>query len=434
MNFKLLNSQRRYLIWRNEFNRFERKQIFSLALRTITGYTIFFVVLFNQQRISHSLFMTQGSINAAVSLRVLISLVLVIAYLIIHYMVKFHLYGSFGQKWRKFLCFLPPLFLLWIMFSSSTDFGLSEQIIFLCGTLVLILGFSYEKVLALQLILHIVSNPQRYRIIANIFFISVTVGSVIGSSINKFGAWAYHYHALSYKVGLILPLLLLCLLSSVIEVSVIREKIIVSHFKIVKFYAAVKRSRKEIMARIGVNALVGVFLVKWYYSVPFDLKLIDKWSDHAIAEVILYANLVAITINLLLNRLLMRYRLNKKLFLYFLLLQVLCLSLVSLNFYYHQWLFISIILIAVFYELLHSLTNRMIHLNFYSLQINVFLLIIGSGVGIVVVSFVSSLLTLILVEYSILPLSLLSLLVLAFFIIICAYSVYKVTDEVERKP
>ena len=95
MNFKLLNSQRRYLIWRNEFNRFERKQIFSLALRTITEYTIFFVVLFNQQRISHSLFMSQGLINAAVSLRVLISLVLVIAYLIIHYMVKLHLYGSF---------------------------------------------------------------------------------------------------------------------------------------------------------------------------------------------------------------------------------------------------------------------------------------------------------------------------------------------------
>ena len=147
-----------------------------------------------------------------------------------------------------------------------------------------------------------------------------------------------------------------------------------------RVYLRCVKAKKELIARICINLIVCVFLVKWYFAMPLFLQYSEGWASEQIANIIFMASAISLGMNWYFTRNLVSYKIEN-VFYGLLITFIFSIVFIAVNLYLHHWVAFCVILMAIFYNLLQSTINHLIHRDILTLEINLFFLVVGSVIS-----------------------------------------------------
>ncbi|AUR51815.1 hypothetical protein [Aquella oligotrophica] len=381
-----------YYIWANHFSAIEQKQILAFFLRVVIEYCGYFLLLSHHHSIAMLIFNTNGWYPVTIYFELIFCLTIIgsfiVAYLLFnkkYYRLKFRYleyFSYFGLfLYLSFFALGLKLFKLHYPDSLKFTFVLTSVVFLFCN--------GYEKLLRISSLLVIAKDRSKYLFLTQGFFISIACGLFAASFCIKASVIGGSHHFNQMEV-MVIPTLALSFLTAIFDCYLHKYSLVSFQLlPVTSIVAKLKSSRKELTARLAVNLMTGVFLVKWYFNLPFLLQYGENWSPTAIANIILICSIVS-----LLGGVFFRYLFQKvdvsKLFTYCILAYFLLISIIHFNLYFHYLVGLSVVVMALLYNFLNSIINRIVHHDYFDIPVNIILLIIGSAIGIVVVGYVSS--------------------------------------------
>ena len=266
-------------------------------------------------------------------------------------------------------------------------YDLSILFIFILISIVFAIGYACDKVITIGALISIIrNNKSAYVFFGQCYFFTLSVGLIVASFLNKFSNAKINH--LSIK-PIVMGLLLVSFIGAIFSHALARYKDRLSISQMRTINLNLFRYKRELIARIGLNILIGAFLVKWYFTMPLFLQYSESWNTKQIANAIFIASLLSLIVNWL-----FRSKFNKSdpysSFVYILLILSVTIVFVTANLYYHHWILFCVILMAIFYNSLQSTVNEITHYDVIDIEVNLISLIIGNIVSLVLFSFIIS--------------------------------------------
>ena len=389
-----------YYIWANQFSSSERKQVLAFFLRVMIEYCGYFLLLSHHHSIAMIIFDTTNWYPVTMYFEMIFCITLIGGF-ILSYSLFIRQFSGKYFRWIQYLSFFGLFFYL-AFFALGLNFLKANyaneiKLLFIAISILFLLCNGYEKYIRISNLMVIASDKSKYLFITQGFFLSIASGLFAASFCIKASLIGGHHHFNQMEL-MVIPTLAFSFLSAVMDCSIYHSSLKnLRLLAIPNIVNKLKIHRKELLARLLVNLMVGVFLVKWYFNLPFLLQYGEKWTPSAIANIILICSLVSIF-----GGVIFRYLFHKldiyKLFTYSILVYFALISIIHINLYYHFMVGFSVIMMALLYNFLNGIINRIIHHNYIDFSINIILLIVGSALSIVVIAFISSSISIVLAK------------------------------------
>lgn len=381
-----------YYIWANHFSSIEQKQILAFFLRVVIEYCGYFLLLSHHHSIAMLIFNTSSWYPVTMYFELIFCLTIIGSF-IVAYLLFNKKYYRLKPRYLEYFSYFG-LFLYLSFFALGLKFFKhyypdSLKFTFVLVSVIFLLCNGYEKLIRISSLLVITKDRSKYLFLTQGFFIAIACGLFAASFCIKASVIGGSHHFNQMEV-MVIPTLALSFLTAIFDCYF--HKYSLTNFQllpVMNIVAKLKSSRKELTARLAVNLMAGVFLVKWYFNLPFLLQYGENWSPTAIANIILICSIVS-----LLGGVFFRYLFQKvnvsKLFTYCILAYFLLISIIHFSLYFHYMVGLSVVTMALLYNFLNSIINRIVHHDYFDIPVNIVLLVIGSAIGIVVVGYVSS--------------------------------------------
>lgn len=396
----MINKLGWYYIWTNHFSSSERKQLVAFFLRVIIEYCGYFLLLSHHHSIAMIIFDTTSWYPVTMYFEIIFCLTFLGSF-ILTYLLFIKQYAGKYLRWLEYLSFFGLFFYL-VFFALGLNFLKTSHVsqiklLFIVISVFFLICNGYEKYIRISNLLVIASDKIKYLFLTQGFFLSIAIGLFAASFCIKASLIGGHHHFNQMEL-MVIPTLAFSFLSAVVDCSIYHSSLINLRLLVITdILNKLRIHRKELLARLLVNLMIGVFLVKWYFNLPFLLQYSEKWTPSAIANIILICSVVSI-----LGGLVFRYLFKKfdiyKLFTYSILIYLALISIIHINLYYHYMVGLSVIMMALLYNFLNGIINRIIHHNYIDISINIVLLIVGSAISIVVIAFISSSISIVLAK------------------------------------
>lgn len=396
----MINKLGWYYIWTNHFSSSERKQLVAFFLRVVIEYCGYFLLLSHHHSIAMIIFDTTSWYPVTMYFEIIFCLTFLGSF-ILSYLLFIKQYAGKYLRWLEYLSFFGLFFYL-VFFALGLNFLKTSHVsqikfLFIIISVFFLICNGYEKYIRISNLLVIASDKIKYLFLTQGFFLSIAIGLFAASFCIKASLIGGHHHFNQMEL-MVIPTLAFSFLSAVVDCSIYHSSLINLRLLVITdILNKLRIHRKELLARLLVNLMIGVFLVKWYFNLPFLLQYSEKWTPSAIANIILICSVVSI-----LGGLVFRYLFKKfdiyKLFTYSILIYLALISIIHINLYYHNMVGLSVIMMALLYNFLNGIINRIIHHNYIDISINIVLLIVGSAISIVVIAFISSSISIVLAK------------------------------------
>lgn len=396
----MINKLGWYYIWTNHFSSSERKQLLAFFLRVVIEYCGYFLLLSHHHSIAMIIFDTNSWYPVTMYFEIIFCLTFLGSF-ILSYLLFIKQYAGKYLRWLEYLSFFGLFFYL-AFFALGLNFLKTSHVsqikfLFIIISIFFLICNGYEKYIRISNLIVIASDKIKYLFLTQGFFLSIATGLFAASFCIKASLIGGHHHFNQMEL-MVIPTLAFSFLSAVVDCSIYHSSL--TNLRLLVIPDILKKlriHRKELLARLLVNLMIGVFLVKWYFNLPFLLQYSEKWTPSAIANIILICSIVSI-----LGGLVFRYLFKKfdiyKLFTYSILIYLALISIIHINLYYHYMVGLSVIMMALLYNFLNGIINRIIHHNYIDISINIVLLIVGSAISIVVIAFISSSISIVLAK------------------------------------
>jgi hypothetical protein len=220
------------------------------------------------------------------------------------------------------------------------------------------------------------------------YFFALSSGLIFASILNKLATVVVTHYIFSIS-PLVLPLLFVSIIAARSSHSLARFKAVLDANKMQEIYTNIFSCKKELIARLGVNIVIGAFLVKWYFAMPLFLQYSENWSAKHIANTIFIAASLSLVVNWFFLRWFNKFDAHS-LFVWVLALLTFTVLFVAANLYFHHWVLLCVILMAIFYNSLQSTINKIVHYDIIAIEVNLILLVIGGLISIILLSFIVS--------------------------------------------
>lgn len=396
----MINKLGWYYIWTKHFSSSERKQLLAFFLRVVIEYCGYFLLLSHHHSIAMIIFDTTSWYPVTMYFEIIFCLTFLGSF-ILTYLLFIKQYAGKYLRWLEYLSFFGLFFYL-VFFALGLNFLKTSHVsqikfLFIVISVFFLICNGYEKYIRISNLLVIASDKIKYLFLTQGFFLSIAIGLFAASFCIKASLIGGHHHFNQMEL-MVIPTLAFSFLSAVVDCSIYHSSLINLRLLVITdILNKLRIHRKELLARLLVNLMIGVFLVKWYFNLPFLLQYSEKWTPSAIANIILICSVVSI-----LGGLVFRYLFKKfdiyKLFTYSILIYLALISIIHINLYYHYMVGLSVIMMALLYNFLNGIINRIIHHNYIDISINIVLLIVGSAISIVVIAFISSSISIVLAK------------------------------------
>ncbi len=396
----MINKLGWYYIWTKHFSSSERKQLLAFFLRVVIEYCGYFLLLSHHHSIAMIIFDTTSWYPVTMYFELIFCLTFLGSF-ILSYLLFIKQYAGKYLRWLEYLSFFGLFFYL-AFFALGLNFLKTSHVsqiklLFIVISVFFLICNGYEKYIRISNLLVIASDKIKYLFLTQGFFLSIAIGLFAASFCIKASLIGGHHHFNQMEL-MVIPTLAFSFLSAVVDCSIYHSSLINLRLLVITdILNKLRIHRKELLARLLVNLMIGVFLVKWYFNLPFLLQYSEKWTPSAIANIILICSVVSI-----LGGLVFRYLFKKfdiyKLFTYSILIYLALISIIHINLYYHYMVGLSVIMMALLYNFLNGIINRIIHHNYIDISINIVLLIVGSAISIVVIAFISSSISIVLAK------------------------------------
>ena len=415
-----------YYLWHNQFSIIDRKIIGSFLFQTLVEYAIFFVLLAHHHAVAMIVFQTSDWFPSTLYFDILFSVILSICFiaflLILRYQCVIRPASSLGIS----VCYVQAFYLIFLTLGLSflKYYEFSVLVIFILVSVIFAIGYAYDKIITIGSLISIINNRSAYLLLVQCYFFALSSGLIFASILNKLATVVVTHYIFSIS-PLVLPLLFASIIAALSSHSLAKFKTGLDAKKMQEIYKSLFSCKKELFARLGINIVIGAFLVKWYFTMPLFLQYSESWSAKHIANAIF----IAASLSLLVNWFFLRW-FNKfdtdSLFAWVLVLLTFTVLFVAANLYFHHWVLLCVILMAVFYNSLQSTVNRIVHYDIIEIEINLILLIIGGLVSLILLAFIVSGLSVFLSkQVGIRSQALAMPILLLTFIIIGVYSFYR---------
>jgi hypothetical protein len=380
-------------LWQNDFNHNERTTLATILGRVLIEYCIFFVVLFNHHTIAMTIFHSKSWYPATCYFDLLFSAILSLTFLLFRLILRYNLIFAPTNLLDRSVYYIQTMYIMFLAFGlyflrHYYYFRIHVLSIFIGISLLFVIGYAYDKCLTVSNLIKIVNTKPRYSIFVQGYCLALSGGLILASFFNKIALIANH-HRLSPMLSIATPLLCLSLCSDYFMTKSIKHGYRLTKFEMHVIYLNLHRVKGELIARMGINLIISVFLVKWYFILPLFLQYSERWHKEQIADIILLASCLSFMVNWLLMRCFRHINIRS---LFVTILMVFCVALifVATNLYRHHWVGGSVIIMAIFYNSIQSVINRIIHHELIKIEINLILLIVGSAVSLILFSFMVS--------------------------------------------
>lgn len=357
---------------------------------TFIEYGSFFVLLAHHHIIAMTVFNTRNWFPATLYFDILFSGILCASFAVFALMI----YRGWSllptSKIGRLTNYIPSLYftICALGLDYLKQFHAPLLIVFLVASCFFIFSYAYNKFIAVAGLIKIIHHKSEYLFLVQLFFVSVTGGLVLATALSKISALAEIY-GINVTVSLIIPLLILNLIDARVNHCLSTVKPVLNSVNLRALKANLSLFRKEIFAKIAINIFVGAFLVKWYFAIPLYLQYSEKWDADDIASLIFTASILSLIMNWLFLRVITHNRIHH-LFGWFLVTFLVAIIFVSANLYFSHWVIFCVIFIAVFYNSLQSMINRIVHHEVITFEVNLVLLIVGSSISLILCGFISS--------------------------------------------
>lgn len=379
-----------YYFWHNQFSTPQRKIIVTFLLQSLVEYAIFFVLLAHHHVVAMVVFQTPNWFPSTFYFDVLFSAVLMaclIAFLLIlYYRRVIHPASYIG----KIVCYVQILYSIFLTLGLNflKHYDLSVLVIFILISGAFAIGCACDKIVTIGALFSIIKNSSAYLFLVQCYFFAISSGLIFASILNKLSAILVAHH--NFMINpLIIPLLTVSLIVACYSHSLARYKTVLDAKQMKEIYTQLFNCKKELFARLGVNIVIGAFLVKWYFMMPLFLEYSENWSARHIADVIFLAASLSVAVNWFFLRCFNQFS-AYSLFAWVLGLLTFTVLFVATNLYFHHWVLLCVILMAVFYNSLQSTVNKIVHYDIITIEVNMILLIVGGLVSLALFSFVVS--------------------------------------------
>lgn len=432
-------------VWQNEFCLHEKVLLMGFMFRIFVEYLSFFVLLGDHHSIAKALFNTTKWYPATFYFELLFTLIFSIGILFFGVVLYFGLRINPRSLIGKIAFIIPSGFLIFFHIALHLQsITLPWACFFVVFAFLFVIAFALEKSMMLHSLIGIVKSKLQFYVLIKLVFI-IIVFSLIGATFlhkltmvftmnddlyqaNGFGNMS---HPSTYQV-MFMPLLILNLITSIVEVRLSRYKKGISSSKAKEIWSYLTFYSRHMLARAGIGVLIGAFLVEWYFILPILLQSTLNIPPDTISSMILIASIVSLIANLVIAHFLSSIDINK-LFLGMLIAFMLAIIFVSYNLYYKHLIFISVLVIALFYNSIQSIINKLIHYEIMDLSISLVFLIIGTEFSLIWSGFLTSGISVFLADklsnvYHVFVIPM----VLVFFIFINLFSYYHLRTKIIR--
>ena len=379
-----------YYLWHNQFSTTDRKVIGSFLFQTLVEYAIFFALLSHHHIIAMIIFETNNWFPATLYFDLLFSAIFLISCIVFLLILRTKSIICPNSTIGRLLCYVQLSYLIFLTLGLDLikHYDLSALVIFIVISCVFAIGYAYDKAINIGALFSIINNKSAYMFLVQSYFFSLSCGLIFASFLNKFATVAINYHISSSKIPIII-LLCLSFLASYYASYLAKFKPALEKIQIQGVYRSLLLCNKELFAKVGLNILVGAFLVKWYFTMPLFLQYSENWSSKHIADAIFIAATLSLIVNWFFLRLFNQYDVHT-LFIWVLIVLVFTVLFVAVNLYFHHWVLLCVILMAVFYNSLQSTVNKIVHHDIIKIEVNIILLIMGGVVSLILFSFLVS--------------------------------------------
>ncbi|TXJ00437.1 MAG: hypothetical protein E6Q32_06485 [Neisseriales bacterium] len=402
MTKHILNNSSLGYVWQNEFCLHEKALLIGFLFRIFVEYLSFFVLLGDHHSIAKALFNTTRWYPATFYFELLFTLIFSFGILFLGGVLYFGLRVNPRSLIGKIAFIIPSLFLIFFHIVLHLQIITLPWVYLFAGfTFLFVIAFALEKCIMLHSLIRIVKSKLQFYMLIKLMFL-IIVFSLIGATFlhkltmiftmsdnsyqtNEFGNMS---HPSTYQV-MFMPLLILNIITAIIEVCLSRYKKCVSSGTATEIWLNLTFHFHHVLARAGIGILIGAFLVEWYFILPILLQSTLNIPPDKISSMILVASIVSLIANLVIARFLSNIDI-KKLFIGMLIAFILAIIFVSYNLYYKHMIFLSVLVIALFYNSIQATTNKLIHYEIMSLTTSLIFLIIGTEFSLIWSGFLSS--------------------------------------------
>ena len=266
--------------------------------------------------------------------------------------------------------------------------------IFAVISVVYCVGFAYEKYSTLNSLILTITTKATYIMVVQLYFLVISGALISASFLNKLLVSETDGHIL-VTITVTVPIIIVS-----ISAAVYRQIFYRCHSfptaQVLETSNQIWAARKELTARTGCNFIVGAFLSKWYFFIPLYLQYNEHWSRDSIANTLILSGILSFLINIIFSRVFYRFA-TKNVLAYFLLIFLMANLFIGWNLYMQRWIFISVVIMAIFYSSLQNLITKIIFHDVITYSSNMFLLLLGNFISIVFFGFICTLCSIFLV-------------------------------------
>lgn len=432
-------------VWQNEFNHQEKLLLSGLLLRIFVEYLSFFVILSDHHSLAMDLFNTTTWYPATLYFEIAVCGFFVLELGVIGFLTYRGITFN-PRQWLGRLAFMLPIIffgILYLVLKSQSNPWL--WLIFILVGGLFIIAVAVEKCILVHCWLSVIRNDIQFHTLIKLIFMVVAASLLCATILHKLTMFYFMSgsphpilgfgvmpHPATYQV-MFIPLLLLNVFSSGVEQFLAQYKTALSHQQVLKLRINLQRNWQNIFAKSGMGMLIGAFLVEWYFILPFLVSDSAQWSAERISLAILLASCLSLLTNFILVRFLAGFKLES-LFAGLLIGFIAAIIFVSCNLFHQHLTLLCILILALFYNSLQAVVNKIIHYEQLSWGVSLAFLLIGSEFNLVASSFLSSGMNVFLLtklgntqQIWVLPI------VLGIFVVICLIS-YRFLHAQQNKP
>lgn len=410
-----------YYVWHNELTARGRKLTQAMLFRTFIEYSAYFMLLLQHHTIAMHLFYSREWFPATLYFEACICFILLLSFSLL-YILWYNKVQINPSSWQgKMSFYAQPLFISFFLFGLEylEAYPLLLHGIFIAFSLLYIIGFAYTKQITLHNLIPVIQNKSIYNMIVQLYFIIIVSSLITATFLNKAVTFERAEH-ISIASTIAIPFFLISLLPALYEHSLCRYKKVLTQSQLGELITSLSVYRKEIFARVGVNLIVGAFLSKWYFYIPLYLQYNENWSENRIADTLIFAGVLSLLLNIVFSRVLLKFDIHKILS-WFLFVLVVTNIFIGWNLYTRHWIFFSVILMAVFYNSLQNMINRIIYHDVITYSVNLTLLLIGNFISIILFGFMCTVCSIFMVKYMNIPREMSTSIIL---IVVTLWSIY----------
>lgn len=388
-----------YYVWHNELTAHGRKLTQATLLRSFVEYIAYFMLLLQHHTIAMHLFHSKEWFPATLYFQGYICIVLLLSFALL-FIFWYNKIQIEPNSWQgKISFYIHPIFFSFLLFCTGYFEGYSFllHIIFVLLSLLYIISFAYVTQITLHNIIPVIQNKSAYNMMVQLYFVVIVSSLITATFLNKAVTFERAEH-ISLASTIAIPFLLISLLPSLYEHSLCRYKKILTQSQLRGLISSLTIHRKEVFARVGVNLIVGAFLSKWYFYIPLYLQYNENWNENRVANTLIFAGILSLLLNIVFSRVLLKFD-TRKILSWFLFVLVVTNIFVGWNLYTRHWIFFSVILMAIFYNSLQNMINRIIYHDVISYSVNLALLLIGNFISIILFGFMCTICSIFMVKY-----------------------------------